>query len=132
MKRYQLRIGKSHGEAASADTEAAEKYPEIFNQLINEIGLKNEQVFNMDEIRLLWKKVPSRTFLLNVELNAPGFKTQKDRVTLIMCGNAAGWMMKPGLIYKSANPWTLKNKNTLPVFWMHNSKAWITKVLTSN
>ena len=32
VKRYQLRIGNTHGEAASANTEAAEKYPEIFNQ----------------------------------------------------------------------------------------------------
>ncbi|GFU24965.1 hypothetical protein NPIL_385401 [Nephila pilipes] len=28
VKRYQLRIGKSYGEAASADIETAEKYPE--------------------------------------------------------------------------------------------------------
>ena len=48
------------------------------------------------------------------EVKAPGFKAQKDRVTFIMFGNAAGWMMKPGLIYKSANPWALNknNKNT--------------------
>lgn len=67
------------------------------------------------------------------EATGPGFNAQKDRVTLIMCGNAAGFMLKPGLIYKDANPRALKNKNknVLPVFWMHNTKAWITKVLTS-
>ncbi|KAK1787801.1 hypothetical protein P4O66_016287, partial [Electrophorus voltai] len=56
-----------------------------------------------------------------------GVKAQKDRVTLIMCGNATGHMLKPGLIYKSANPKALKNKNKnlLPVFWIHNPKAWI-------
>ena len=47
-KRSQLRIGKSHGETASADTEAAEKYPDIFK----EKGFKPEQVFNMDETGL--------------------------------------------------------------------------------
>lgn len=134
LKRYQLRFGKSHGEAASADTEAAAKYPEAFKKIIEEKGYKPEQVFNMDETGLFWKKLPSRTFIMKEELKAPGFKAQKDRVTLIMCGNAAGWMMKPGLIYKFANPRALKNKdkNTLPVFWMHNSKAWITKLLISN
>ena len=134
VKRCRLCIRKSHGEAASVDTEAAVKYPEIFDQLIKEKGFKPEQIFNMDETWLFWKKIPSRTFLMKDEMKAPGFKAQKDRVTLIMCGNAAGWMMKPGLIYGSANPRALKkkNKNTLPVFWMHNSKAWITKVLTSN
>ena len=131
MQRYHLRIGKSHGEAASAETEAAEKYPEIYDQLIKENGFKPEQVFNMDETGLFWKKMSSRTFLMKDEMKSPGFKAQKDRMTLIMCVNAAGWMMKPGLIYRSANSRALKNrnKNTLPVFWMHNSKAWITKVL---
>uniref|UniRef100_A0A8C7YVX0 DDE-1 domain-containing protein n=1 Tax=Oryzias sinensis TaxID=183150 RepID=A0A8C7YVX0_9TELE len=106
-------------------------YPETFKQLIMENVYKPEQVFNMDETALFWKKMPSRTFLMEDEMKAPGFKAQKDRFTL-MCGNAAGRMMKPGLIYKSANPRALKSQNTLPVFWMHNSKAWITKVLTSN
>ncbi|XP_066981081.1 tigger transposable element-derived protein 1-like [Macrobrachium rosenbergii] len=41
-------------------------------------------------------------------------------------------MLKPGLIYKVANPRALKNKNRalLSVFWMHNPKAWIIKVHT--
>uniref|UniRef100_A0A8C7WWU1 DDE-1 domain-containing protein n=1 Tax=Oryzias sinensis TaxID=183150 RepID=A0A8C7WWU1_9TELE len=118
VRRYQIRSAIFHGEAASADTDAAANYPETFKQLIMENGYKPEQVLNMDETD---------------EMKAPGFKAQKDRFTL-MCGNTAGWMMKPGLIYKSANPRALKNKNknTLPVFWMHNSKAWIMKVLTSN
>ncbi|XP_064103355.1 tigger transposable element-derived protein 1-like [Macrobrachium nipponense] len=49
-----------------------------------------------------------------------------------MCGNAAAFMLKPGLIYKSLNPRALKNKNKalLPVYWMSNKKAWITKALT--
>ncbi|XP_070592955.1 tigger transposable element-derived protein 1-like [Erythrolamprus reginae] len=86
----------------------------------------------MDETGLFWKRMPSRTFLMQDEAKAPGFKAMKDRVTLIMCGNAAGFLMNPGLIYKSRNPRALKNrnKNALPVYWMHNPKAWITKPLT--
>jgi len=78
--------------------------------------------------------MPSHTFIMKDEAKAPGFKAQKDRVTSIMCGNAAGFMIKPGLIYKSKNPRALKNKNknVLPVYWMHNPKAWMTKVLTSD
>lgn len=38
-----------------------------------------------------------------------GFKAQKDRLTLLLCNNAAGFMHKSGLIYKSFNPWTRKN-----------------------
>ncbi|XP_066987502.1 tigger transposable element-derived protein 1-like [Macrobrachium rosenbergii] len=86
----------------------------------------------MDKTGLFWKRMPSRTFLFKDELKKTGFKAHKDRVTLIMCGNAAGFMIKPGLIYKSKHPRALKNKNKalLPVYWMNNSKAWITKALT--
>ncbi|XP_066977148.1 tigger transposable element-derived protein 1-like [Macrobrachium rosenbergii] len=88
----------------------------------------------MDETGLFWKKMPSQAFIMKDKARAPSYKSQEDRVTLTMCGNAAGFMMKPGLIYKSANPRALKNKNThmLPVFWMHNAKVWITKVLTDH
>ena len=48
-----------------------------------------------------------------------------------MCGNAAGFMIKLGLIYRSKNPRALEteNKDALPVYWMHNAKAWMTKAL---
>uniref|UniRef100_A0A8C5PZV7 DDE-1 domain-containing protein n=1 Tax=Leptobrachium leishanense TaxID=445787 RepID=A0A8C5PZV7_9ANUR len=134
QKRFNIKSVSLHGEAASADIDAAQKYPETFRHMIEEKGYKPEQVFNMDETGLFWKKMLSRTYIMKDEAKAPGFKAQKDRVTLIMCGNAAGYMMKPGLIHKSANPRALKNKNKnlLPVYWMHNAKAWITKVLGSN
>lgn len=40
-------------------------------------------------------------------------------------------MIKPGLIYRSENPRALKNKNkdALPIYWMHNTKAWMAKAL---
>ncbi|XP_070593700.1 tigger transposable element-derived protein 1-like isoform X2 [Erythrolamprus reginae] len=132
QRRYGLKSVSLHGEAASADTGAAENFVRrIFKDLIAEGGYRPEQVFNMDETGLFWKRMPSRTFLMQDEAKAPGFKAMKDRVTLIMCGNAAGFLMKPGLIYKSRNPRALKNrnKNALPVYWMHNPKAWITKPL---
>ena len=135
QKRFGLRSVPLYGEAASADTAAAQRYvEEEFPQIIEEGGYLPEQVFNMDETGLFWKRMPSRTFLFKDEVKKPGFKAHKERVTLIMCGNAAGFMIKPGLIYKSSNPRALKNKNKalLPVYWMYNAKAWITKALTND
>uniref|UniRef100_A0A3Q3D7L5 DDE-1 domain-containing protein n=1 Tax=Hippocampus comes TaxID=109280 RepID=A0A3Q3D7L5_HIPCM len=131
-KRYQLKSVSPHWESASADVEAARKYPETFKALIEEKGYKPEQVFNMNETGLFWKKIPTR-MLLKEEARAPEFKGQNDRVVLIMCCNAAGFLMKPALIYKSANPRSLKSKdkNLLPVFWMHNSKVSLTKPLVA-
>ncbi|KAM9365930.1 tigger transposable element-derived protein 1-like [Pholidichthys leucotaenia] len=132
-RRFGLRSVPLYGEAASADQEAALHYVEDqFPKLIEEGGYLPEQVFNMDETGLFWKRMPSWTFLYKDEVKRPGFKAHKDRVTLLMCGNAAGFMLKPGLIYKALNPRALKNKNKalLPVYWMSNKKAWITKALT--
>lgn len=135
QKRFGLKNVSLHGEVASADTAGAEEYvSNKFKAIIEEGGYRLEQVFNMDETALFWKKMPSRTFIMQEEAKASGLKAQKDRVTLVMCGNAAGFMIKPGLIYRSKNPRALKNKNkdALPVYWMYNSKAWMTKALNQD
>ena len=95
QKRFGLRSVPLYGEAASADEAAARRHVEDeFPKLISEGGYLPEQVFNMDETGLFWKRMPSRTFLFKDEVKRPGFKAHKDRVTLIMCGNAAGFMLK--------------------------------------
>lgn len=93
-----------------------------FKAIIKKGRYKPEQVFSMAETGLFWKRMPSRTFIIQDEAKAPGFKAQKDCVTLVTCGNAAGSMIKPGLIYRSRNPRALKNKNknALPVYWMQS------------
>ncbi|XP_061680365.1 tigger transposable element-derived protein 1-like [Syngnathoides biaculeatus] len=133
QKRYGLKSVALFDDASSADDDAARRYTEEeFPNLISEGGYLPEQVFNMDKTGLFWKRMPSRTFLFKDEVKRPGFKPHKDRVTVIMCGNAAGFMLTPGLIYKAKNPRALKTKNKalLPVYWMHNPKACMTKALT--
>jgi transposase-like protein/uncharacterized protein CbrC (UPF0167 family) len=131
VKRYSLKNLKITGESASADAEAASAFPKEFKKLIEEKGYLPEQVFNCDETGLFWKKMPNRTYISKSAKQAPGFKAWKDRLTLVLCGNAAGHMIKSGLIYRANNPRALKNKNKncLPVFWQHNKKAWMTAIL---
>ncbi|XP_035207015.1 tigger transposable element-derived protein 1-like [Stegodyphus dumicola] len=90
---------------SSADNDAACRYvEEELPNLISKGGYLPEQVFNMDETCLFWKRMPSRTFLFKDEVKRPGFKAYKDRVTIIMAGNAEGFMLKPGFVYKAKNP----------------------------
>jgi len=120
------------GEAASADSVAATLYPTELKSIINEGSYSPKQVFNVDETGLFWKRLPSRTFLSKNEKSASGFKASKDRLTLLLGGNAYGdFKFKPVLIYKSENPRALKghSKKRLPVHWRANKKAWMTAAL---
>ncbi|CAM5134016.1 unnamed protein product [Natator depressus] len=75
--------------------------------------------------------MPNRTYTSKSERQAPGFKAAKVHVTVLFCGHAAGHLIKPGLLYRAANPCALKgkNKNLLPVFWQSNKKAWVMAAL---
>lgn len=127
--RQNLHNIKLTGEAASADTVAASAYPKILKDLIGSGKYLPSQVFNADETGLFWKRMPSRTFISKEEKSAPGFKVAKDRLSLLLCGNAAGdYKSKPLLLYKSENPRAFKgiSKSSLQVHWKSNNKAWMT------
>ena len=130
-RRFNLHNRSISGEAASADTEAAEKFIDELDKIIEEGGYLPEQIFNVDETGLFWKKMPERTYLHKEAATMPGFKAFKDRVTLLLGGNVAGHRLKPFVIYRSQNPRALKNvnKHTLPVFYRSNNKAWMTQAL---
>ena len=133
FQNFKTRFGfhnvKKQGEAKSADEEAAAAYPARIKEIMEEGGYLPEQVFNMDETGLQWKKMPDRTYIAKEEKVAPGFKAFKDRFTLLFGANLTGaCKLKPVMVYHSENPRALKgyNKKTLPVHWYCNKSAWMT------
>ncbi|XP_053568008.1 tigger transposable element-derived protein 1-like [Bombina bombina] len=131
-KRANLHNIKVQGEAASADASAASDFNKIFEDIIDDGDYLPEQIFNVDETGLFWKKMPERTYISKEEKSAQGHKASKDRLTLLLGGNASGDLkLKPLLVHRSLNPRALRNvtKAFLPVIWRANSKAWVTLAL---
>ena len=76
--------------------------------------------FSTDEIGLHWKRMSDWSYISKEEKLIPGYKTAKDRLTLLFGGNASGDMkLKPLLVYHSENPRALKNiaKGSPPLLW---------------
>jgi hypothetical protein len=76
--------------------------------------------------------MPSRSYVGKDEKSMPGYKTAKDRLTLLLGANATSdCKLKPLLVYRAENPRALKGlvKGTLPVIWKSNSKAWMTATI---
>ncbi|XP_057390086.1 tigger transposable element-derived protein 1-like isoform X2 [Balaenoptera acutorostrata] len=130
--RAKLHNVKVSDKAASTDTIAAREFPETLREIIDEGAYLPEQVFNVDETGLYWKRMPDRSYISKEEKLMPGYKASKDRLTLLFGGNASGDMkLKPLLVYHSENPRALKNiaKGSLPVVWKSNPKAWVTQAI---
>ena len=130
-ERFQINNVRVTGEAASADEEGAHKFVVSLDEIITQEGYEAEQIFNVDETGLFWKRMPTRTYIHKEAKSMPGFKAFKDRLTLLLGGNIAGFKLKPFCIYHSENPRAFKNvnKHTLPVYFRSNAKAWMTQAL---
>uniref|UniRef100_K7GFF7 HTH CENPB-type domain-containing protein n=1 Tax=Pelodiscus sinensis TaxID=13735 RepID=K7GFF7_PELSI len=122
---------KLSGEAASANSKAAEPFIEELDKLIKEGNYFPEQIFNVDETGLFWKKMPEHTYIHREAKTMPGYKAFKDHLTVMLGGNVSGYKLKPLLNYRSENPRAFKNisKATLPVHYRANKKAWLTLAL---
>ncbi|XP_066950624.1 tigger transposable element-derived protein 1-like [Macrobrachium rosenbergii] len=106
--RADLHNVKLQCEAASADSVAAESFPSGLAEIIREGGYTADQVFNVDETGLFWKRMPNRTYVSKEERSAPGHKAGKERLTLLFGASASGdlklkpllcaWQKIPGLL----------------------------------
>ena len=131
---YSLHKVKVSGESPSADVEAAEEFFKTLDKLTVEENYLPEQTFNMDETSQFWKWMPERSFIHKKAKSVPGFKALKDRITVLLGDNAAGYILKPSVIWHSENPKAFKhiNKHILSVYYRSNKKSWMTHLLVQD
>lgn len=94
--------------------EAADIY---LKKIVEEGGYSHEQIFNVDETELFWKRMPTKTFLAKSESSRTGYKAAKDRTLLVGSNSKGNLKLKPMLVYRAQNPRALKgiNKELLEV-----------------
>ncbi|CAH2283064.1 tigger transposable element-derived 1-like [Pelobates cultripes] len=127
-RRTDLHSVVRHGEAASANTKAAEVFVKEFERLVVSECYVPQQVFKCDKMGLFWKKMPKSTYITAEEKVMSGHKPMKDCLTLLFCANASNdFKVKPLLIYHAENPQAFKKckfqKSQLNVLLRSNSKA---------
>jgi hypothetical protein len=81
---------KRVGEAASDEYVAGAKYPQHIKKVTEEKSCLLQQVFNLDETGVFYKKIPVCTFMSKTENNSPGFKISKVYLTHLLCNDACG------------------------------------------
>jgi len=89
-----------------------------------------EQTLNTDETSIFWKQMTERTFIHKEAKSVQGFKALKERITVLLGDNVAGYILKPFVIWQSENPKAFKhtNKHTLSVYYRSN-KSRMTQLL---
>ncbi|XP_039627277.1 jerky protein homolog-like [Polypterus senegalus] len=79
-KRHGIRQLTITGEKLSADNKAAVEYLEEFKCIIS--SYSPQQVYNADETGLNFKALPTKSLASQEERSAPGFKMDKQRLTV--------------------------------------------------
>lgn len=88
----------------------------------------SENVYNADEIELLWKLFSRKTLLCQYEHSAPSHKIRKDTITAVVCANASGSYELPVLVIEKNNkPRCLKhvNLNAMLVMYLSQRNSWM-------
>ena len=123
--RNAIQFKKQHGEKQDADDFGAERWAvEVLPGILKDYSPRD--IFNADETGLYWRAIPNGTLSFK-GLEAPGSKTAKDRMTLLLACNMDGSeKINPLVIGKSKNPRCFKNVKNLPVEYDAKKNAWMT------
>lgn len=126
-RRHGIRFLSISGEKVSADLTSITPFIHRLRAKMEELEITEDQLYNGDESALYYRLLPKRTFVAANEKSAAGRKTAKERVSFMLCANAAGThKLKALVIGKSKNPRCFKGfKN--PLLYSNSKKSWMTR-----
>lgn len=116
--RHNIPSGRVSGDVANA--READSFTHNLRFQLAEENIPLYNVYNMDEVSLMWKALPQKVCGGATETIAPDSKVQEDRVTVAFCANATGTHKLPALvIYRYGRPMALKHCwDQIPVIFM--------------
>lgn len=85
-----------------------------------------EQIYNADETALYYRALPDSTYVEKEKKAQRGFKTAKDRVTLLVVCNMNGDKEQLLLIGQSKSPRCFKKVKSRPIPYDFSANAWMT------
>lgn len=72
------------------------------DEFISKEDLSKEQVYNAEETDLFWKALPRSTLVDCSETTVEASEISKDRLTVLVCSNAAGTLLVLFLVLSKA------------------------------
>lgn len=120
-KRNDVRVVRCHGEAASADKEAAALFVRAFPDIIS--GYTPDLIFNADETAVFYRQFSKMVRSINGE-PVQGHKQMKDRFTLLVCANMTGTVRIPLCVVSSAKE--LDDPSDIATRVLKTASGWMT------
>ena len=127
-KRHNIKFKLFVGESADVDTSVVAEWMTKVRSI--RAGYSDCDIYNLDETGLCFRSRKDKTLYIAGQ-DCRGGKRSKERITVMLCGNAAGDKERALVIGKSAHPRCFKNiqLSELNVDYRSNRKAWMTSAI---
>ncbi|KAG0442138.1 Tigger transposable element-derived protein 4 [Dictyocoela muelleri] len=127
-KKYDIKYKTLCGESKSNDDVSAEAFLKRFKKYM--LKYNKEDMFNIDETSLYYKKISNKSFILPGE-NTKFIKRSKNRVTILLGCSMTGEKLIPLIIGKSKTPRSFKNidLSKLDIMYDYSTKGWMNYII---
>jgi hypothetical protein len=125
-ERHHIKTHINHGEASSVPDQAVIEMRAL-QTICGEY--QEEDIYNMDETGLFWKKSPSRGLSSRPQR---GVKQDKSRISIVICTNCSGTDRLPLWFigrYQQPRPLRGINITALGAVYQANQKSWMTGLI---